>query len=178
VGGGNLCPVGLYAPIIGDETTDTARKFYKTCKKCEFTDFILWGGNYFTDFLPPSSCWIVWDKRGDMSSNNFADCELAWTSFDKPARVYKQVWAGMIREGESEKRVHPTQKPIRTTQEIMNDFPSGVYFDGFLGSGTTMVACENLGRKCRGIEISPAYCAVILQRMTDAFEGIKIERTK
>jgi len=167
VGGENLAPVGSYAPIVGDKTTDTAKKFYATCREYGFVDFILWGGNYFTDFLPPSPCWIVWDKRGDMNSNNFADCELAWCSFDKPARVYKQVWAGMIREGESEKRVHPTQKPVKITADIMRDFPTDIYFDGFLGSGTTLIACENLSRKCRAIEISPAYVAVALQRWAD-----------
>ena len=164
VGGGNLAAVGHYSPIVGDETTDTARRFYETCRDIGFVDFILWGGNYFTEFLPASPCWIVWDKRGDMNSNNFADCEMAWTSFDRPARIYKQVWAGMIRESEHQKRVHPTQKPIKITTDIMRDFPADCYFDGFAGSGTTGIACEQLGRKARMAEISPAYCAVILER--------------
>jgi hypothetical protein len=176
VGGGNLAAVGNYAPIVGDDTTETAERFYRACLDYGFTDFILWGGNYFTNFLPPSPCWIVWDKRGEMNSNNFADCELAWTSFDKPARVYKQVWAGMIREGEHEKRVHPTQKPVRTTEEIMRDFPADIIFDGFSGSGTTLVACENLRRRCRAIEISPAYVAVALERMATAFPALEIKR--
>jgi site-specific DNA-methyltransferase (adenine-specific) len=176
VGGDNAAKTGTYAPIVGDETTETAEKFYQACLDYGFTDFILWGGNYFTEFLPPSSCWIVWDKRGDMNSNNFADCELAWTSFDEPARVYKQVWAGMIREDEHEKRVHPTQKPVRTTQEIMTDFPADVYLDGFSGSGTTLVACENLRRRCRAIEVSPAYVAVALERMATAFPHLDIHR--
>jgi site-specific DNA-methyltransferase (adenine-specific) len=167
VGGGNLAAVGHYAPIVGDETTETAERFYQACLDYGFDDFILWGGNYFTNFLPPSPCWLVWDKRGEMNSNNFADCELAWTSFDKPARVYKQVWAGMIREGEHEKRVHPTQKPVMTTQRIMVDFPADIYFDGFLGSGTTMVSAHNLGKRAFGIELSPAYVAATLERLSN-----------
>ena len=75
---------------------------------------------------------------------------------------------------------HPTQKPVEIAVRAMRNSSEGgdVIWDGFLGSGTTMVACQNLNRKCRGIEISPAYCAVILQRMTDAFPGIKIKRVK
>jgi len=75
---------------------------------------------------------------------------------------------------------HPTQKPVvLAVRAIRNSTAKGdIVLDGFCGGGTTMVACQNLNRKCRGIEISPAYCAVILQRMTDAFPGIKIERVK
>jgi DNA modification methylase len=71
-----------------------------------------------------------------------------------------------------------TQKPLECmARPIRNHGAEGdIVYDPFIGSGTTMVACENLKRKCRGIELSPAYCAVILQRMTDAFLGIKIKR--
>jgi len=176
IGGPKLAKGGVYTPIVGDETTETAKAFYLLCIELGFVSFGLWGGNYFTDFLPPSSCWFVWDKRGDIASNNFADCELMWTSLDKPSRVYKQVWMGMIKEGEHGKRVHPTQKPVDTAQESIKLFTEDVIYDGFLGSGTTMVACQNLNRKCRGIEISSDYCAVILQRMADAFPDIEIKK--
>lgn len=75
----------MYSPIVGDETTDTAREIYQLSRELDIRNLILWGGNYFADFLPPSPCWIVWDKRGESSSNNFADCEIAWTSFTSPA---------------------------------------------------------------------------------------------
>ena len=73
---------------------------------------------------------------------------------------------------------HPTQKPVELfTRPIKNHTTSGaIVYDPFLGSGTTMVACENLHRKCRGIEISPDYCAVILERMATAFPALAIER--
>ena len=70
---------------------------------------------------------------------------------------------------------HPTQKPTDVI-EALTGHTTGIVYDPFLGSGTTMVACQNLNRKCLGIEISPEYCAVILQRMTDAFPGIEIKR--
>jgi hypothetical protein len=168
VGGDNAAKCGVYSPVIGDESTDTARKCYEACLAFGFFHVGVWGGNYFTEFLPPSPCWFVWDKRGDMASNNFADCELMWTNLNTPSRVFKQTWCGMIREGESDKRVHPTQKPIQTVQQAIQLFGEATVFDGFLGSGTTLIACEQLGRKCRAIEISPAYVAVAIQRWADA----------
>jgi len=164
-----------YSEIQGDETTEAAKGFYEACKSAGLTDFIIWGGNYFTDFLPPSPCWLVWDKK---NTGNFADVELAWTSFDKASKKYEWLWNGMSREGdrknELKTRVHPTQKPVGLHQQIMNDFPASIYLDGFLGSGTTLIACENTGRYCRAIEISPGYVAVALQRYLDTF-GITAE---
>ena len=166
VGGDNLAKNGIYAEIIGDETTDTAKEFYQTCISLGFENYIIWGGNYFTDFLEPKACWIIWDKRGDMNSNNFADGEMAWTSFDSPVRIKKQIWSGMIKEGESGKRVHPTQKPINLCAELLQEYNKGDnVFDGFGGSGSTMVACNQIKKKCFMVEMSPSYCQTIIDRM-------------
>jgi DNA modification methylase len=166
VGGDNLAKNGVYAEIIGDETTETAKEFYQTCISLGMENFIIWGGNYFTDFLEPKPCWIIWDKRGDMNSNNFADGEMAWTSFDSPVRIKKQIWSGMIKEGESGKRVHPTQKPINLCAELLQEYTKGNnVFDGFGGSGSTMVACQQINKKCFMIEMSPNYIQVIIDRM-------------
>jgi DNA modification methylase len=166
VGGDNLAKNGVYAEIIGDDTTDTAKEFYHTCKALGFENYIIWGGNYFTDFLDPKACWIIWDKRGDMNSNNFADGEMAWTSFDSPVRIKKQIWNGMIKEGESGKRVHPTQKPINLCAELLQEYTKGLnVFDGFGGSGSTMVACNEIKKKCFMVEMSPNYCQTIIDRM-------------
>ncbi len=166
VGGGKLAKVNNYSEIIGDDTTDTAREFYNTCVSLDMQNFIIWGGNYFTDFLSPSMCWIVWDKE---NTGNFADVELAWTSFEKGAKLYKWQWNGMIRKGdknvEGKTRVHPTQKPVGLFGDIFNDFKFDICFDGFLGSGTTMVAAHQLNRKCYGMELDPKYCQVIVDRM-------------
>ena len=176
VGGDNAAKNGVYSDVIGDETTDTARNFYNTCISLGMENFIIWGGNYFVDFLPFSKSWIVWDKRGDMNSNNFADGEMAWCSFDTRIRIYKQLWNGMIREDESEKRVHPTQKPIRTLSEIIQDHVKGnIIMDGFLGSGSTMVAAHQLKRKCYGMELDPKYCQVIIDRMMKLDDALIIK---
>ena len=169
VGADNLAKNGVYAPVIGDDTTETAQQAYdiysQLCDK-----MILWGGNYFLDFLPASDGWLIWDKRGDSGiRNNFADGEMAWCSFHTPVRIYHQLWNGMIREGEHEKRVHPTQKPIRMLSEILKDFTkeSDIILDVFGGSGSTLIACEQLNRRCFMCELSPNYIDVIVKRFID-----------
>ena len=118
VGGNNVVKAKEYSEIIGDDTTETAKEFYQTCISLGFENFIIWGGNYFTDFLTPSMCWIIWDKE---NTGNFADVEMAWTSFDKGAKLYRWQWNGMIRKGdksvEGKTRVHPTQKPVDLIEE-------------------------------------------------------------
>ena len=176
VGASNLAKNQEYSPVIGDDTTNTAKDFYNTCISFGMDNFIIWGGNYFVDFLPFSNSWIIWDKRGDMSSNNFADGEMAWCSFHTRVRIYKQIWNGMIREGESGKRVHPTQKPIKMLTDIINDHIKGKnIFDGFLGSGSTMVASHQLDRICYGMELDPKYCQVIIDRMQKLDPSLEIK---
>lgn len=169
---------GKYSEVIADDTTETANEFYQTCISLGMQNFIIWGGNYFTDFLPFSDGWLIWNKRaGTDIRNTFADGEMAWCSFHTPIRIYDQLWNGMIREGEKEKRVHPTQKPIRMLIEIINDHIKGnLIFDGFLGSGSIMVASHQLKRKCYGMELDPKYCQVIVDRMRKLEPSIKIKK--
>lgn len=128
------------------------------CKK------VIWGGNYFADILPITTSWICWDKRAGGTSW-FSDFELAWTNLGMPARLISIMWQGMIREGESDKRVHPTQKPIELSCKIINmtDKCNNI-LDLFGGSGSTLIACEQLNRKCYMMEISELYCDVIIKR--------------
>ena len=167
----------VYEKIIGDNTTETAKEFYQTCISLGMKNFIIWGGNYFTDFLPVSACWVIWDKE---NSGNFADVEIAWTSFDKGSKLYKWMWNGMSRKGsrelEGKTRVHPTQKPVGLFGDIFNDFPFQICFDGFLGSGSTMVAAHQLKRKCYGMELEPKYCQVIIDRMRKLDSSLIIKR--
>jgi len=168
---------GKYSEVIADDTTDTAREFYDTCVSLGMDRFIIWGGNYFTDFLPFSDGWLIWNKRaGTDIRNTFADGEMAWCSFHTPIRIYDQLWNGMIRAGEKEKRVHPTQKPIKMLSEVIQDHVKGdLLFDGFLGSGSTMVAAHQLNRKCYGMELDPKYCQVIIDRMHKLDPSLEIK---
>jgi len=165
---------GKYSEVIADDTTKTAQEFYNTCISLGMDKFIIWGGNYFTDFLPFSDGWLVWNKRANTDiRNTFADGEMAWCSFHTPIRIYDQLWNGMIREGESGKRVHPTQKPLRTLTEIIKDHIKGdIIYDGFLGSGSTLIAAQQCDKKCYGIELDEKYCDVIIERW-EQFTGQK-----
>lgn len=161
-----ICKHGAYRPIISDDSTDTAQNAYLVVK--EIADrLILWGGNYFLDFLPPSDSWLIWDKRCDSGIvNTYADGEMAWCSFHTPVRIYHQLWNGMIREGEHDKRVHPTQKPIKMLSDILRDFTESQskVLDVFGGSGSTLIACEQTDRQCYIMELDPHYCDVIIKR--------------
>jgi len=180
VGAGNACPVGVYAPIIGDATTETAINSYKSINSFAPKSVqIIWGGNYYADSLPPKSCWIVWDKRDGMTSNNFADAELAWTNQDSPTRVFSHLWNRMIKASErGEKRVHPTQKPIALCEWCFEKYgnDNDLIFDPFLGSAPSIIAAEKMegDRTVYGFELSPAYCEVILRR----FESLTGEVAK
>ena len=175
VGGRHIVKSNTYMKIKGDDTTDTAKEFYNSCISLNIRNFILFGGNYFTDFLEPKACWIVWDKQ---NTGNFADVELAWTSFDKGAKLYQWLWNGLCRKGdrkaEGSKRVHPTQKPVGLLADILNDFSkeNDNIFDGFGGSGSTLIACEQTNRICYMIEYEPHYVDVIIARW-EKFTGQK-----
>lgn len=132
------------------------------------SDAIVWGGNYF-QFLP-SPCWLVWDK--DNGDNGYADCELAWTNLERAVRKFRWRWMGMLQEQAGDKkqeREHPTQKPIQLMEWCIKlcDDPQTI-LDPFMGSGTTGVACMNLGRRFIGCEIEPKYFDIACRRIEDA----------
>ena len=165
---------GQYAEVIGDDTTQTAHDAIALCQSLQIPVQVYWGGNYYADKLPPTSCWLIWDKRGDSGIvNTFADCELAWTNMTGPARIHKQLWNGFIREGEKDKRVHPTQKPVALAEWAIGQYlKGGNVLDLFLGSGSTLIACEMQRKSCYGMEMSPVYCDVIVKRW-EQFTGNK-----
>lgn len=127
------------------------------------TDQIIWGGNYFSDYLPPTMRWLVWDK----GQRNFslADCEFAWTSQAKAARIFNYSRGAALQDGKE----HPTQKPIALMEWCLT-FLDGAQtiLDPFMGSGTTGVACANLGRRFIGIERSPEYFEIARNRIAAA----------
>jgi len=122
------------------------------------------GGNYF--YLPPTSCWLVWDK---MNSGDFADCELVWTNWPKAVRRLQWRWNGMIRQG-NEARYHPTQKPLEVMKWVIELCPKAeTILDPFAGSGTTGVAAIQMGRKFTGIEREPKYFDIACKRIEQAY---------
>lgn len=128
---------------------------------------VIFGGNYYP--LPPSSCWLVWDKENGES--DFADCEMAWTNFKKATRLKRWMWNGMLRAGKEDRGDHPTQKPIKVMEWALTlvPEPSQTILDPFMGSGTTGVACANLGRQFTGIERERKYFDAACKRIEEAY---------
>lgn len=128
---------------------------------------IIFGGNYYTHWLPLGKHWIVWDKTGTISFKNpFSKCELAWTNIDKNmVEKYTYIQQGFICEEKIGK--HPTQKPLPLIINIVTDYSqeNSIILDPFLGSGTTAVACKQLNRNFIGIEINPDYCKIARKRL-------------
>ena len=118
----------------------------------------IWGGNYFSDVLPPTNDWLVWHKDNDNLS--FSEAEFAWTNFGKQSRVLRHHWG-------REKKQHPTQKPLVVIRWCLGFAPnSKTILDPFMGSGTTLLAAKLEGRQAVGIELSEKYCEIAANRLS------------
>jgi len=153
-----------YIPIQNDDMPFNPFHLLKLAPK-----IILFGGNYFATQLPLSSGWCVWDKKAEHAKrHDQGDCELIWTNLKRPPRIYRNAWVGWFKEGESNKtpRLHPAQKPIKLLSYILKDTSNNpdIILDPYGGSGSTLIACEQTGRKCCMMEIDPRYCQVIVNR--------------
>ena len=151
--------------IIGDDSLKVVAGFFQWLP-CEA---VVWGANNFPELLPHKGRWICWDKRLSSAADNMLGSafELAWTTkltgFDKMIRCLH----GGVVNADGGKRVHPTQKPVKVITESVVIF-NGVVLDPFMGSGTSGVACMNLGRKFIGIEIEPKYFDIACERIEQA----------
>jgi site-specific DNA-methyltransferase (adenine-specific) len=130
---------------------------------------IIFGAEHLCLMLPKSRGWIVWDKN--TGENNFSDCELAWTSFDKPIRKFFYTWNGMIQQNMADKevRIHPTQKPTGLINWCLlnSSKENDLIFDGFLGSGTTAIACIRTKRRLIGCELDNEYFDKMCKRIEE-----------
>lgn len=125
---------------------------------------IIWGGNYFG--LPPSRAFLIWDKGAGFRGRDFAECEMAWCSFDANARVFSH---DPLARGDYRNKVHPTQKPVALMEWCLGFLPDAkTILDPFMGSGTTLVACQRMGRAGTGIEIDPDYFDIACRRVDEA----------
>ena len=131
---------------------------------CTLSDNVcIWGGNYFSDVLPISNDWLVWHKKNDGLS--FSECELAWTNFGRNVRHISHHWG-------NEKKLHVTMKPVSVIAWAIQQAKekAETIVDLFGGSGSTLIACEQLNRKCFMCELDPHYCDVIINRW-ETFTG-------
>jgi site-specific DNA-methyltransferase (adenine-specific)/modification methylase len=127
---------------------------------------IIFGGNYFE--LPPTKCWLLWDKE---INGNFADAEMAWTNLNKPVKLKRYMWNGMLRANKEPRGDHPTQKPVGIMEWVISHLPAETQsiIDPYMGSGTTGVACVKMGKTFIGIEREPKYFDIACKRIELAY---------
>lgn len=146
------------------------KEYFDEIYRISKNQIIFWG-NYFTDFLEPSRCWLIWHKRINKNQwDNFSDCELAWTSFNQNMRIFEYGWVGfdwLNNPCGREDRIHPTQKPKELMKWCIENYsqPWETILDCFAGSGTTWVAAIELWRNYILIEKDEDYCNIIEKRL-------------
>lgn len=165
----------LYTPKEWDKEPPSIEYFIELFRVSK--NQIVWGANHFISRMPyDASCWIVWDKEN--GENDFADCELAWTSFNKAVRRYKFRWAGMLQGNmkDKENRIHPTQKPVSLYNWIFANYSEkgNLILDTHLGSGSSRIAADKAGLSFVGCEIDKAYFDASVKRFNDYKAQLKL----
>ena len=129
---------------------------------------IMFGANHFAQSLPRGR-WLVWNKLGDKEPwDQFSDVEIAWQNRIAADKLFSHLWKGMCQAGAGEKRSHPTQKPIALMEWCLGFLPDArTILDPFMGSGTTLVACQRLGRQGIGIELDESYFEIACKRVQE-----------
>ncbi len=129
---------------------------------------IIWGGNYFTDFISPTNSWIIWDKFRNADITFMSEAEMAWTSFKKVTRIAKFKWDG-ARKCEAAVKIHPHQKPVKLYEWLLTNYakPGQKILDTHLGSGSSAIACNNLGFELVGCELDPDYYDSACKRVAE-----------
>ena len=158
-----------YSNIIGDDKDFNPSFFLNYFDYCK--EHFWWGGDYYAEYLPKDGSYIVWDKRaeGGMDKMFGSSFELCWSKSKHKREIARVLWAGYFGMGgeDTKQRVHPTQKPIDLVIWFFERYKGNKVIDLFLGSGSTLIACEKTGRKCYGMELDPHYCDVIIKRWED-----------
>ena len=157
----NLAKATDYSPFFGEDKEPPPVEFFTQLARVSKKQ-IIFGANHFISRLPPPAdtpCWIVWDKQN--GGSDFADFEMAWTSFNRAARIFRFRWAGMLQGNmkNKEPRIHPTQKPVALYAWIFQHYakPGDRILDTHLGSGSSRIAAWDAGLDFTGYEIDREY---------------------
>jgi len=157
----------LYTPKEWDKSPPIAEYFKELQRVSEYQ--IIWGGNHFIENIPNanSSSWIIWDKQN--GNNDFADAELAHTSFTSAVRIFKFRWAGML-QGDmknKEQRIHPTQKPVQLYKWLLRNYAQSHFkvLSTHVGSASDLIAFEDFGCEYVGYEIDEDYYKAACKRL-------------
>ena len=154
-----LAPSTDYKAFAGNDKEPPPQEYFTELFRVSKNQ-IIWGANHFISRMPrDTSCWIVWDKLN--GGNDFADCELAWCSFPSAVRKFEFRWQGMLQGNMASKeiRIHPTQKPVALYEWLLTHYAKqgDKILDTHLGSGSSRIACYNLGFDFVGCEIDEDY---------------------
>lgn len=165
IGTGKANQKGYHAGLWNQEKTGA--EYFTELRRISKNQ-IVWGGNYFANYLPSSQGWIVWDKQHP-EGITFADCELAWTSFNQATRIFRFMWNGML-QGDmknKENKIHPTQKPVKLYEWILKNYAKegDTILDTHVGSGSSLIACYNTNHKYVGFEIDKTYYKLAKERI-------------
>lgn len=170
---GKIAKAKKYTPKTWDKETPSIQYFIELKRVSK--NQIIWGANHFSN-MSPSSCWIVWDKQNGKS--DFADCELAWTSFTTAVRKFEFRWQGMLQGNMSNKedRIHPTQKPVALYKWLLHNYakPGDKILDTHLGSGSIAIACHDYGFDLTACELDKEYFDAAVKRISAHTAQIRI----
>lgn len=163
-----------YKPFYGNDLKAPDKEYFNELMRVSKNQ-IIWGANHFINkILINSSCWIVWDKN---NSGDFADCELAWTSFKTAIRKFKYTWNGMLQENMKNKeyRIHPTQKPIDLYKWLLKNYAKkgDKILDTHVGSASSLIACYEMQLDYIGFELDKEY----FDKATKRLEEVKAQTT-
>jgi site-specific DNA-methyltransferase (adenine-specific) len=170
-----LANAKVYSPKGWDRETPPEEYFKELFRVSK--NQIIWGGNYFLDKIKvPTPCMIVWDKEN--GDNDFADCELAWSSFQSAVRKFRYRWAGMLQGNMKEKevRIHPTQKPAALYKWLLQNYAKkgDKILDTHVGSASSLIACIDLGFDYVGFEIDKEYYDNACKRIENFKSQLKL----
>jgi len=169
---GKLAKATRYKAFAGEDKEPMNEEYFQELERVSKNQ-IIWGANHFR--AKNSSCWLVWDK---LNSGDFADAELAYTSFNSAVRVFRYMWNGML-QGDmknKEQRIHPTQKPVKLYEWLLMNYAKegDRILDTHLGSGSIAIACHNLGFDLVGCELDTDYFNAAKKRLQQHQSQLRI----
>ena len=148
-----------YHKFYGEDKSIPDENYFKELFRVSKNQ-IIWGGNYMTDYLYPSSCWLLWDK-GFSQDVTFAQYEMSWTSFTSSCKKYD------FNAAANRNRIHPTQKPVKLYEWLLINYAKegDKILDTHLGSGSIAIACHNLNYDLVGCELDTDYYNAACKRL-------------
>jgi DNA modification methylase len=163
-----------YTNIIGDHEDFSDNLINTIFSNFSYVaEIFIFGADYFAEYLPKrkNGSWIVWDKRSGGLENvkwKTSEFELCWSKIKHQRKIARIRWMGVhgMEKEDTKKRIHPTQKPVLLISWFFDNWGNedDIIVDLYLGSGSTLIACEKLDRICYGMELDPKYCDVIVKR--------------